>query len=241
MKQSALQVIRALKKFAHPKKARLAQRFFKTGEGEYGEGDVFWGVTMPEVRSVVKQFLDLPIGEIRQLVRSRVHEQRMVGLLLLVHRAKSDLEHTYVEYMKSLRYVNNWDLVDATCEYIVGAWSHRHNDMRPMIALARSKNLWERRIGVVSTFAYTKKGDDRPMYLIADIVLHDEQDLIQKAVGWMLREAGKRVSEGRLRKYLDRHAQHMPRTTLRYAIERLPKPVQKAYLRSEGKSARIHR
>lgn len=231
MKNTALNVIRALKVHASPKKARASERFFKTGPGEYGEGDVFWGITMPELRSVVKKFAGLGLGEIRQLIRSRVHEQRMTGLLLLVLRYKKEPDQTYVEYLKNLRYVNNWDLVDVTCEHVIGAWLQEKNDVRPLLRLARSRDLWERRISIISTFAFLKKGDDAPTYLIADILLHDEHDLIRKAVGWMLREAGKRVDEKRLRKYLDKHAKTMPRTTLRYAIERLPRSVQKAYLR----------
>jgi len=211
----------------------MAQRFFKTGKGEYGEGDIFWGVTMPEVRSVVKRFEGISLGEIRQLIRSRVHEQRMTGLLLLTSRHKDNPEQTYEEYLKNLRYVNNWDLVDVTCEHVVGTWCYSKKDIRPLLRLARSKNLWERRISIISTFSFLKKGDDKPTYTIADILLFDEEDLMHKAVGWMLREAGKRVDENRLRKYLDRHARTMPRTTLRYAIERLPKTVQKAYLRGD--------
>ncbi len=233
MKHTAVQAIKELKKYASPKKARDSQRFFKTGKGEYGEGDIFWGVTMPEVRTVVKKYAKLSLGEIRQLIRSRVHEQRMAGLLLLVLRYKEAPEHTYEEYVKNIRYVNNWDLVDVTCEHIVGVWCLSQKDTRPLLRFARSRNLWERRISIISTFAFLKSGDDKPTYAIADILLFDEEDLMHKAVGWMLREAGKRVDESRLRKYLDRHARTMPRTTLRYAIERLPKTVQKAYLRGD--------
>jgi 3-methyladenine DNA glycosylase AlkD len=188
---------------------------------------------MPETRAVVKRFIGLPLGEIRQLIRSRVHEQRMTGLLLLIARYKDEPDHTYVEYIKNLRHVNNWDLVDATCEHVVGAWCYAHKDTRPLLKLARSKNLWERRIAIVATFAFLKAGDDKPTYTLADILLFDEEDLMHKAVGWLLREAGKRVDEKNLRKYLDKYANTMPRTTLRYAIERLPKTVQKAYLRGD--------
>jgi 3-methyladenine DNA glycosylase AlkD len=157
----------------------------------------------------------------------------MTGLLLLIARYKNDPEQTYDEYIKNIRHVNNWDLVDVTCEHVVGAWCHAQKDIRPLLRLARSKNLWERRIAIVSTFAFLKGGDDKPTYALADILLFDEEDLMHKAVGWLLREAGKKVDESRLRKYLDRHAKTMPRTTLRYAIERLPKTVQKAYLRGD--------
>jgi 3-methyladenine DNA glycosylase AlkD len=233
MRLSARQVIHQLKKYASLKKARASQRFFKTGKGEYGEGDVFWGVTMPEIRLVAKRFKDLPLGEIRQLIRSRVHEQRMAGLLLLVLRYTENPEQTYEEYLKNLKHVNNWDLVDVTCEHVVGAWCYTNKDIRPLLRLARSKNLWERRISIISTFSFLKKGDDKATYTIADILLFDEEDLMHKAVGWMLREAGKRVNENHLRTYLNRHANTMPRTTLRYAIEHLPKTVQKAYLRGD--------
>jgi len=233
MRQTAVQVIRALKKHASVKKARISQRFFKTGKGEYGEGDIFWGVTMPEVRAIVKQYEGLSLGEIRQLIRSRVHEHRMAGLLLLVSRYKENPEQTFDEYQKNLRFVNNWDLVDVTCEHVIGAWCFAKKDIRPLSRFARSRNLWERRIAIISTFAFLKKGDDTPTYAMADILLFDEEDLIQKAVGWSLREAGKRVSEVHLRTYLNRHAGVMPRTALRYAIERLPKTVQKAYLRGD--------
>lgn len=233
MKHTAIQVIGALKKHASVKKARASQRFFKTGKGEYGEGDIFWGVTMPETRAVVKRFMGLPLGEIRRLIRSRVHEHRMAGLLFLVARYKSAPEQTYDEYVKSIRYVNNWDLVDVTCPHVIGAWCASKKDVRPLLRLARSRNLWERRIAIIATFAFLQKGEDTPTYTMADILLFDEEDLLHKAVGWSLREAGKRVSEKHLRTYLNRHAGTMPRTTLRYAIERLPRAVQKAYLRGD--------
>jgi 3-methyladenine DNA glycosylase AlkD len=220
--------------------ARHLQRFFKTGKGEYGEGDVFIGVRVPVTRRVVREYRELPLLEIELLLQSPVHEHRLAGALLLVEKYRRSDEPgraaVYQLYRDALRqgYINNWDIVDVTCEYVVGEHL-RGAEESELTSLAASANLWERRVAAISTFAYIKSGDGSTTLEIAELLLHDSHDLVQKAVGWMLREVGKRIDEQLLRSFLDQHAHEMPRTMLRYAIERLPEQVRRQYL-SVGKS-----
>lgn len=222
----------ALAKHASDADAIFLQRFFKTGPGEYGEGDVFIGIRMPALRSVCKEFKDLDLAEIQKLISSPVHEHRMAGLVILGNQYATTDENKqqkiYEMYLVNIaKNINNWDLVDVTCEKVVGA----HLKDRPrdiLVKLARSSNLWERRVAMISTFAFIKQGDTATTIKIAKILLHDKHDLIQKAVGWMLREAGKRVDETTLTDFLDEHAHEMPRTQLRYSIEKLT-PEQRQY------------
>jgi 3-methyladenine DNA glycosylase AlkD len=214
---------------------QLLQRFFKTGPGEYGEGDVFLGIQVPKVRSVGKEFQDLAITEVNKLLRSSVHEDRLLALLILVRRySKGDAAtqaRIYKLYLGNTRYINNWDLVDLSASHIVGAFL-KERSRRPLDNLAKSPLLWDRRIAIIATAHFIKHDDFATTLRIAAKLLDDEEDLIHKAVGWMLREVGKRdmaVEEG----FLKRHYRRMPRTMLRYAIERFPEAKRQRYLKGK--------
>jgi 3-methyladenine DNA glycosylase AlkD len=222
-----------LKKRASAKKAKISARFFKTGPGEYGEDDVFIGVVMPDTRRVAKMYTGLSLPETEKLLHSRIHEERMCALLILIERFKGgsqpDRERIYKLYLKNTKYINNWDLIDLSAPHIVGEFLADKPKVI-LYKLAKSKSLWERRIAVLSTFNFIYKGKSQETLKIAEILLDDEHDLIQKAVGWMLRETGKRCSEKILEDFLHKRYKQMPRTMLRYAIERLPEARRKAYL-----------
>ena len=229
----AQDIRKALRKLGSKERAEVSQRFFKTGPGEYGEGDVFVGVGVPELRRLAKDFQDLPAREVRRLLKSGVHEERAVALLILVHQYqrgdRKEQERVYKLYMDHLRCINNWDLVDVSAEHVVGAFL-KNKSKKPLYRLARSKNLWERRVSILATFHYIKGKEFSETLKIAEMLLSDEEDLIHKAVGWMLREVGKRdlVTEER---FLKEHYREMPRTMLRYAIERFPEPKRQRYLK----------
>ncbi|KHD89970.1 MAG: DNA alkylation repair protein [Bdellovibrio sp. ArHS] len=233
-----LKIQKDILKKRKPARAQTLQRFFKTAPGEYAEGDIFWGLTVPESRSIAKKYADLSLKDVRVLIKSKIHEERLIGLLILVGRfAKSpekEQEKIYQFYLKNTRYINNWDLVDSSAEYIVGSYLYER-DRSILCELAKSPSLWERRIAMLSTFHFIKRGEYKDTLKIAKILLNDPHDLIHKAVGWMLREAGKRVSEQDMRKFLDVHAPKMPRTMLRYAIERLPATDRQYYLKLKSK------
>ena len=221
-----------LKKLADKKIAEHSQRFFKTGPGEYGEGDVFIGIRVPVLRKLAKEYRDVDLKTVRSLLRSPIHEQRLFALLILVLKypkaAPAEQKKIYDLYLASTRYINNWDLVDTSAEHIVGAHL-RDRSRKPLLDLARSADLWERRIAILATFHFIRRDEFEPTLSIAKMLLDDEEDLIHKAVGWLLREVGKRdrsVEEEFLRK----HYKKMPRTMLRYAIERFPERLRKAYL-----------
>ena len=210
----------------------MAARFFKTGPGQYGEGDIFLGLRAKEMHQMSKDHSSLPFVDLRILLKSPVHEDRMLALLILVRQAaKGDSgvkERIYKLYLANTRYVNNWDLVDASAREIVGG--HLADKSRePLARLARSKNMWERRISIIATHHFIRQGDFADTLRIALLLLGDKEDLIHKAVGWMLREVGKK-HQPTLEKFLRRHGSVMPRTTLRYAIERFPKELRLAYL-----------
>lgn len=222
---------------ANPEDAEFLQRFFKTGKGQYGEGDRFLGIRVPQVRALLRQFRTLPFEHAVTLLHSPWHEQRLLALLILVEQYRrgtdAEREAIYRAYLTNTQCINNWDLVDSSAEHIVGA----HLDPRKPRAfeqLARSKSLWERRIAILATLHWIKQNQFGPALRVATMLLGDSHDLIHKAVGWMLREIGKRdlaVEE----KFLREHLHHMPRTTLRYAIERLPEARRKHYLRGAGR------
>ena len=228
-------VRRRLRKLGSKEKAEVAQRFFKTGPGEYGEGDVFLGVRAPELRGLAKEFQDLAPKETRTLLRSELHEERALALLILVRNYtrgdQREQERIYKLYMNHLRFINNWDLVDVSAEHVVGAHL-RDKGKKPLYHLARSKNLWKRRISILATFHYIKRNEFSETLKIAKWLLSDEEDLIHKAVGWMLREVGKRDLPTEER-FLKAHHRKMPRTMLRYAIERFPEPKRQRYLRGK--------
>jgi len=212
---------RALAQFGSPERAVGVARFFKTGKGEYGEGDVFIGCTVPECRLVAKEFRALPLAEVEKLITSRIHEERAVGLFILVAQfERAPDKKIFQLYRKRMAYVNNWDLVDMSAPNIVGGWLA--DKPRGLLdQLAKSEVLWYRRIAMVATFHFIRRGEWRDAIRIAELLVKDEQDLIHKAVGWMLREVEKRASAVALERFLRRHAATMPRTMLRYAIERL--------------------
>lgn len=215
-----------------PEKAHFLQRFFKTGPGQYAEGDVFIGVTVPQTRKIAKKYRHLTETECSQLLKSEIHEERLLGLLICVgHFEKGDeqtKESVYRFYCRHMQYVNNWDLVDLSAERIVGAYLFTR-DRTALYNLAQSDILWERRIAIIATFHFIKNGCFDDTIAIAQLLCNDRQDLIHKAVGWMLREMGKR-NELLLESFIRTHYSAMPRTMLRYAIEKFPEPKRKQFL-----------
>jgi 3-methyladenine DNA glycosylase AlkD len=233
----ASEVRRLLRASANPQKAAFLPRFFKTGPGEYGEGDRFYGVVVPDCRKIARAGRDLPEDELEKLLSSPMHEERTVALLVMAERFERGDERArsrvYRLYRKNLSRVNNWDLVDGSAPTIVGGY-YADRDRSQLYRWARSKSLWERRIAILATFRYIKQGDFEDALAIAGLLLDDEQDLIHKAVGWMLREVGSRDREAEER-FLRAHHRNMPRTMLRYAIEKFPEPLRKAYLNGRPK------
>lgn len=221
-----------IRKQANPAKAKFLQRFFRTGKGEYAEGDRFLGITVPVSRSLARKYSDLALTDILRLLRSPFHEERIIALFLLVARFEkgNDTVRTGIvrSYLASTHYVNNWDLVDSSAYQIIGAYLV-DKKRTPLYRLARSKLLWERRIAMVATLAFIRRNDLDDTFKIAEILLADRHDLIHKAVGWMLREAGKK-DPAALRAFLLRHASHMPRTALRYAIEKYSPRERRLFL-----------
>jgi 3-methyladenine DNA glycosylase AlkD len=222
---------RALHRFASPAKAKGAERFFKTGPGEYGEGDRFLGLTVPRIRAVAKEFKDLGYPALKKLLRSKLHEERLFALIVLVKRYEkheAERERVFAFYFENVRGINNWDLVDTSAPQIVGG----HPESRPralLYELVRSKNLWERRIAVLATFHFIRRNDFADTLRLCEGLLEDPHDLMAKACGWMLREVGKRDQEV-LERFLDAHHARMPRTMLRYSLERLPARMRQAYM-----------
>lgn len=233
---SLLQLKKEVRHLADSKRAKILQRFFKTGKGEYGEGDIFLGLTVPQARKIAMQFKHLSMGDVTKLLESKIHEERLIALFILVDRFnranEQEKELIYTYYLKNTQYINNWDLVDLSAYKIVGAYLI-HNDRSVLAHLAKSDSTWERRIAIIATYQFIKSGNYKDTLRIAEILLHDKHDLIQKAVGWMLREVGKRCSQEVLEAFLKKYYREMNRTTLRYAIEHFPEKVRKAYLASE--------
>lgn len=219
-------------------KAQASSRFFKTGDGEYAAGDRFIGVTMPEQRRLAKKFYGLSIPELEKLLQNPIHEFRMTALIILAQQFKKGNEERrkeiYELYLRNTKHINNWDLVDASAECIVGPWLEGKSEkMQVFEKLAKSQSLWERRMAMLSTFAYIKKGQPADALSVAEWLLNDEQDLIQKAVGWMLREIGKRCSLEIEETFLKKYYRQMPRTMLRYAIEHFPEETRQGYLKGK--------
>mgnify|MGYP001007772563 CR=1 FL=1 len=236
MKVTYLEVIHALKKRQDKQKAVVYQRFFKTAKGQYGEGDQFFGITVPQQRIVAKKFFDLSLLDIDKLIRHPVHECRLTALLIVVHQYQKGDEmrqkKIYDWYLKNARRINNWDLVDSSASYIVGAYlfgQKKSEWKKVLLSLAQSDNLWERRISIISTHYFIRQGVYEPTIRIATQLLSDKHDLIHKACGWMLREMGKK-DETILQDFLDAYAKQMPRTMLRYAIEKMSQGKRKKYL-----------
>ena len=224
-----------LSKKASKSKAKVLKNFFKTGKGQYGEGDVFLGITVPETRKIAKKFSNLDIFTTQDLLNSEIHEERLTALLILVNNYQESSEEQKYKildfYLKNTKQINNWDLVDLTADKILG----RYLENKPkyiLYALAKSNNLWERRIAIIATFHFIKNNKFQDTLDLAEILLFDQHDLIQKAVGWMLREVGKRDFKT-LENFLKRHYKKMSRTTLRYAIEKFPEDKREKYLKGK--------
>jgi len=229
----SLSLIRsALRGYGDPSKALVLQRFFKTGPGEYAAGDLFIGINVPVLRSLAKKYQSLSLGEVLHLLKSRIHEERLLSLLILILKYRAgDLvvkKKIYRAYLAHTAYINNWDLVDVTAKHIVGDFL-KDRDRDVLYKLARSGSLWERRLAMLTTFYFIEGRDFKDTLKIAELLMADSHDLIHKAAGWMLREVGKRdlVVEER---FLKKHCAIMPRTMLRYATERFPEAKRQAYL-----------
>jgi len=237
-------ITKELKKYSNLEKAKVLQGFFKTGKGQYGEGDIFLGIVVPNQRLVAKKFIDASFEDIKKLLDSKIHEHRLTAVLILTYQFPKASEvrkkKIYNFYLKNAKQVNNWDLVDLSAQNIVGTYLQSlicHPELvsgsrKVLYKLAKSKNLWERRISIVSTFTFLRNGDFEDTLKIAEILLNDQHDLIHKAVGWMLREVGKRDQKIE-EKFLRKHYQKMPRTMLRYAIERFEEELRQKYLKGK--------
>lgn len=223
-------------KLANPAQAKILSGFFKTGSGQYGEGDIFLGIKTPVQREAIKKYYDLDFKDLQELLDSKIHEYRLSAVFILVKQFEKALkagdeklqEIIYKFYLKNSRNINNWDLVDLSAPNIVGRCLLAKN-REILYTLVKSKNLWERRIAMLSTLTFLREKDFKDVIKIAEILLKDEHDLIHKAAGWMLREAGKRDKKVLLN-FLDKHSKIMPRTMLRYSIEKLSEAEKKKYL-----------
>lgn len=223
-----------LKKIANPNKAKILARFFKTGKGEYGQGDIFLGITVPKSRELARKYSNLSFNENKELLKSKIHEERMIALLLLIYKFKTGDEtiksNIYKFYLTNTKYINNWDLVDLSAPFIMGNYLV-DKDKNILTKLSKSKNLWKKRIAIMSTFTFIRfKKDYSWTFKIAEILLKDPHDLIQKATGWMLREVGKNISQEAEEEFLRKYYKEMPRIMLRYAIERFPDKLKINYL-----------
>ena len=233
---SATQVQKEIQALANRGRAHDLQKFFQTAPGQYGEGDVFLGLTVPEVRSIAREYKGISLREIEVLIQSKFHEVRLCGLVILTLQYKATKERKEKKklfdlYMKAMTagYINNWDLVDVTAP-IIGEFLIDTEDPYILLnKLAKSKSLWQRRVSIVFTFAFIRSGDIEPTFLMAEKLLGDKHDLIHKAVGWALREAGK-LNGKELRSFLSKHSHEMPRTMLRYSIEKFPERERKQWL-----------
>ncbi|MFA5992646.1 MAG: DNA alkylation repair protein [Candidatus Pacearchaeota archaeon] len=233
-----IELRKELKSMANSQKAKDLQRFFKTGKGDYGEGDIFLGVVVPEQRKITKKYAQLNLEDIRNLLYSKIHEERLIALLILVDKYKksnneSEKRKIFDFYLANSRNINNWDLVDLSAPNIVGDFLLNRKDERKILyKLAKSENIWERRIAVLATFTFIRNHDFEDSLNLSESLLKDEHDLIHKAVGWMLREIGKR-DENVLEEFLKRYYEKMPRTMLRYSIEKFSKERRQKYLEGE--------
>lgn len=225
-------LINELKSAGDDERRQNLARYFKTGKGEYGEGDVFLGITVPALRSISKKYQTLNLPDLQKLLNSRIHEHRLSALMILrfkYDKADLSLKKEIVDfYLANTKKINNWDLVDLSCHHILGDWL-LDRDRNVLFKLARSKNLWEKRIAIITTFAFMDKNQFNDSLKICEILLADKHDLIHKAVGWALREIGKRDKKTEI-KFLDEHYKTMPRTMLRYAIEKFSDKERKFYL-----------
>ncbi|MFA7314424.1 MAG: DNA alkylation repair protein [Candidatus Magasanikbacteria bacterium] len=233
---SYYKIISELKNLANPTKAKLLSGFFKTGKNQYGEGDKFIGITVPEQRKIAKKYYEkISFGDLQKILENKIHEYRLTALIILCYKYEKTKDENlkkeiYNFYIKNLQFVNNWDLVDVTTPNIVGNYLFYNQNKKNIIyKLVKSKNLWERRVAILATFKFIREKQFEDSLKISEILLFDNHDLIHKAVGWMLREIGKRDTKV-LIKFLNQHTTKMPRTMLRYAIEKFPEEIRKNYL-----------
>ena len=222
-----------LKKNSNKEKANILQRFFKTGKGQYGEGDIFLGITVPQQRQIAKQFKELNFDQLQKLLNTKIHEKRLIALLILIEKYKKSKDKKQIVdfYLSNTKNINNWDLVDLTAHKIVGDFLLDKNRIL-LHKLSNSKDLWEKRISIISTFAFIRKDQFDDSIKISKNLLTDKHDLIHKAVGWALREIGKK-DLSLLKNFLKQNYNNLSRTTLRYAIERFPEPERKRFLKGE--------
>jgi 3-methyladenine DNA glycosylase AlkD len=232
---TAAEIRKRLAALGDARVAAASRRFFKTGPGEYGEGDLFRGIRVPVLRALAKEFQSAPLPEVERLLGSPFHEDRLLALLILVRLYSRGDETSrgeiYRLYLRSTRFINNWDLVDSSAEHVVGAHL-RDRPRAPLRRLAKSEDLWERRVAVLATFHFIKRGEFQETFHAARALLSDREDLIHKAVGWMLREVGKRAPEA-LEDFLKENYRRMPRVMLRYSIEKFPEGTRRRYLKGE--------
>lgn len=230
-----MDIINELESLANTKKAKKLQGFFKTGPGQYGESDIFLGIVVPEQRKIAKKYFNLNLDEIQQLLDSRIHEHRLSGLFILISKYKKtkgkDREDIFDFYMHNAKKgnIDNWDLVDLSAPNIVGDFLEKKNKGE-LYTLAKSENLWEKRIAILSTFHFIRQNQFDDTLKLSELLLKDKHDLIHKAVGWMLREVGKRDKQV-LTSFLNKHYKNMPRTMLRYSIEKFDDSERKEWLR----------
>jgi 3-methyladenine DNA glycosylase AlkD len=229
------EIKKRLRKLGDQQRAEVSRRYFKTGTGEYGEGDIFLGIPVPELRKLAKTYRHLKLKDTTKLLQSPIHEERLLAVLILIHIFSAGDESMKKEifdlYLNHTRYINNWDLVDASAQYIVGAYL-AHKSKKVLYHLAKSEDLWERRIAIMSTFHFIRQDEFSETLKIAEILIADREDLIHKAVGWMLREVGKRNLQFE-EQFLKLYYQKMPRTMLRYAIEKFPKARRRLFLKGK--------
>lgn len=228
-------ILKELKSLSNREKKEFFPSFFKTGKGEYGEGDMFWGITVPNIRSVAKRyFKDISLEDLRPLLNHEIHEVRLTGYIILTYKfEKGDMDikrDIYTFYINNLKGCNNWDIVDLSCYKILGEYLYISKESTDILYdFANSKNMWKQRISIVSTFAFIKRNEFKDILKISKMLLKSKEDLIQKAIGWMLREVSKRDMNV-LREFLNMNIKNMSRTTLRYAIERMDERERKGYL-----------
>ncbi len=223
-------LVSRLRARGNPMKARSMRSFFKTGKGEYGEGDIFLGISVPEQRAIASDFVDLPLSDIEKLLSSPIHELRFTALEILVMKYERGDPHSVDFYLSHTAGINNWDLVDTSARYILGNYL-LGKDCSILYTLARSENMWERRIAIVSTHEFIVHGEYTHTHALARILLKDTEPLIHKALGWMLRETGKYISKDILVEFLKDHAHEMPRISLSYALEHFSKKEREVYMK----------
>lgn len=227
-------IIKEVNSLRNKEKGAFLTRFFKTGKGEYAEGDIFYGIAVPTSRSIARKYQDISMVDLGNLIQNKVHEIRLIALVILNTKYKKSKDEKEREqfvkfYLKNLEYINNWDLVDVSSYNILGSYLKDKKDRNILIKLSKSKKLWSERIAIVSTFAFIKNNDLDLIFHLGEYFLNHKHDLIHKALGWMLREAGKR-DEKKLKSFLEKNKNKMPRTMLRYAIEKFSEKERKYFL-----------